>query len=161
MDRHANSYGFSAEREVAEEHSAIRAIAHWIDVELTRQVESCEGVRSDGPLLGPLRSFRDHLEEHFRFEEDCGILAAAILQGPHPLLNLQKWRGQHRRLLARIDEVVRVLESAPAGVRLEGGFAEELRGFFLDLGVHDQFENELLGQQPAQAFRERQLAHEG
>ena len=152
---------FSADREIAEEHGAIRTIAKWIELELTRQVESVGGARSDGPLLGPLRSFRDHLARHFRFEEESGVLAAAILARPRAAANLEKWQEQHRRLLLRLNGSIHRLESAPARTELGADFVSELREFFVDLGVHDRFEDELLGASRATEFRDVQRSFEG
>lgn len=148
---------FPERTEIAEEHSAIRAIMSWIEAELARQAESSGGIRGDGPLLGPLRSFRDHLDRHFEFEERTGVLPAAIALLPDGSPTLEEWKQQHRDLLLRLNRAIRLLEqAAKTSAALADSFEAELREVFDDLRAHDKLENRLLGLHRTSEFRDQQ-----
>ena len=152
---------FSTEKEIAEEHSAIRAIMRWIEADLERQSASPEGIQGNGPLLGPLRSFRDHLSHHFDFEERSGVLPAAITLLPDGSPTIRKWHGQHRDLLLRLDRSIAMLEEA---AKSEGPvrptFELELHELFVQLRQHDVFENQVLGECRTAEFRTHQRRFE-
>jgi len=147
----------SEQAEIAEDHSAIRAIMRWIEAELARQADSAVGIRGDGPLLGPLRSFRDHLDRHFEFEERSGVLPAAIALLPVGSPTLEEWKQQHRDLLLRLNRAIRLLEqAAKTSAALADSFEAELRRVFDDLRDHDKLENRLLGLRRTSEFRGKQ-----
>ena len=157
-----NEEHFSDEKEIAEEHSAIRTIVRWIEADLERQSANPEGIQGNGPLLGPLRSFRDHVSHHFDFEERSGVLPAAITLLPEGSPTLRKWRGQHRALLLRLDRSIGVLEeAAKSGGPVHVTFEPELREFFVQLRQHDVFENQLLGERRTATFRASQQRRSG
>lgn len=148
---------FSDLQEIDEEHSAIRAIMRWIEAELARQAESPGGIRGDGPLLGPLRSFRDHLDRHFEFEERSGVLPAAIALRPEGSPTLEEWKQQHRDLQLQLNRAIRLLEqAAKTSAALAESFEAELRRVFADLREHDKLENRLLGMRRSPEFRGKQ-----
>ena len=144
-----------------EQHSRNRCLLRWIEDDLTREVASPEGVRGDGPLLGPLRSLREHLARHFDFEERTGLIERAILFEMNDEQALREWRGQHRDFLQRLDRALRALqEGARTGAELDPRFEPDLRAAFRDLGKHEDFENHLLGRHRAGAFRGHQRVFE-
>jgi hypothetical protein len=151
---------FPAGREIAEEHDAIRSVMRWIETELRRHMESAEGERDLSAMLGPLRSFLSSLAEHFRFEEESGVLPAAILVRENPEENLRSWREQHQRILMRLNGSIRVLETATSDRPPPASFAGELRDVFADLRAHDAVENDLLGDVRSREFRGRQSSFE-
>jgi hypothetical protein len=151
---------FPAKQEIVEEHCSIRTIAKWIEFELTRQPESHGEELSERPLLGPLRTFREHLSRHFEFEEESGVLAAAIMVRPRASALLEKWRSQHERLLTLLDASIHHLEIARNGRSLDESFEQELRTFLDELYEHDDLEDELLGETRAPEFRHRQRSYE-
>ena len=148
---------FREDREIEEEHSAIRTIMQWIEADLARQAKSLDGIQGDGPLLGPLRSFREHLSKHFQFEERSGVLPAALMFLPDSARRLEEWRSEHVKLLMQLDGCLRALElSAKTGIHVRTSFEEDLGSFFTDLRRHDVFENRLLGKERSRTFRSAQ-----
>ena len=148
---------FDDETEIREEHSAIRALMKWIERDLAVEARSPEGISGRSALTGPLRSFREHLERHFEFEERCGVIEAALLTFADAESLIHEWRQQHVILIRRIDACVETLErSARTGKPVGPEFAADLRGVFVDLRHHDALENRALGGPRATELRESQ-----
>jgi hypothetical protein len=136
---------FPPPQEIAEQHSALRIILGWLETDLERQCASPEGIQVDGPLLGPLRSLREHLAAHFDLEETSQVLGPAILALPDGAAALENWTTTHRELLTRLDACLSVLEAGTHGRPLPDSFAPELRAFFDSLRAHDAYESDVLG----------------
>ena len=150
---------FSDERTIEEEHCAISAIMHWIEADLDRQDSSAEELPTGGPLVGPLRSFREHLRRHFAFEEQNGVIPAAIALRTD--VSIEDWKGQHARILERLDEVILAFEEANReGEAPPHEYGRLLRAIFAELREHEALENRLLGTGRIDEFRSRQHGFE-
>ena len=95
----------------AEEHGVI---AFHLD-QLGRALgEFDAGAASADALLDlalRIDSFKDRLEEHFRDEEDGGLLQAVVEALPQTESDLRRLKTEHKRLCGALDELRRVARS--------------------------------------------------
>jgi hemerythrin HHE cation binding domain-containing protein len=131
--RQAESFPF--ERELREQHDALRAFVRWLEAELERP----------GALdvLALLETFGVELARHFRFEEENGLADAFGSRVPE----IRRWGAelvrQHVVLGERLCEIRRCAEAARAngaGRSLDPDIAE----FCTALRRHDTEENAFL-----------------
>jgi hypothetical protein len=126
---------FPFERELREQHDALRAFVRWLEAELVRP--------GSLDVLALLETFGAELARHFRFEEENGLTDAFGSHGPE----IRRWSaelvGQHSVLEERLRAIRRSLEGAPAGVVVRPPLAE-IAEFCDALRRHDAEENAFL-----------------
>lgn len=133
---------FPFARRIAEDHGTVRALMKWIEAELVRQCD--HELQHDGPILGPFRVLRDHLREHFRYEEGEGFLRELGARFPEEHDALRRLTAQHRNFEGRMEALVGELqEAARTDGRLEPRVVVDLRCLFQDLRQHDLEEERL------------------
>ena len=134
--------GFDSEAvRLREEHDAIRTVMGWIEAEMERELREGGRVEGNGPLLGPLRSFRDHLLEHFRTEERGNVLVEPLKGSFAP----SELHDEHAALADRLDTLIEELERARSDGRpADDHFGQRLKALFRDLQRHDARETGIL-----------------
>lgn len=144
-DRRPLGVRFPLALQLDEEHRSVHVSMRWIWAEVLRQIDEEGRVRPGGPLLGPLRSFREHLLRHFRFEEDEGLLGDPPEDDADTAALVGRLVLEHRDFEGRLDRLVEELERDDRdGRRVLSLFADELRRLFNDLRRHEALEDELV-----------------
>lgn len=87
-------------------------------------------------------SFKDRLEEHFRLEEDGGMLQSVTDALPQAESDIRRIRAEHSRIAAALDEVRRSARSAdlPEPVALK----TELERILSTIREHEREEDALV-----------------
>jgi hypothetical protein len=136
----ATNVRFPFSIELKEQHAALRSTLHWMEVQVAEKGERVFGDRS---FLALLRTWRDHLLQHFRYEEVNGFEGGF----GSPDVEIQELTGtfvrQHRALEARLDWLID-RTSAPPGAEDPFLMLDELLLFFRQLRRHDSLEDAML-----------------
>jgi len=136
----STSVRFPFSVELKEQHAALRSTLHWMEAQVA---ERRERVFVERNFLGLLRTFREHLGEHFRFEEVNGFEGGFC----SPDAEIQELAGsfvrQHRALEARLDALLD-RTAAPPGAEDACLLLDELLLFFRQLRRHDALEDAML-----------------
>jgi hypothetical protein len=126
--------------ELREQHAALRSTLHWMEVEVAQKGER---IFVEASFLGHLRTWRGHLGQHFRFEEENGFEGGF----GSPDAEIQELTGtfvrQHRSLEARLDALLDRM-AAPPGAEDAALLLDELLFFFRQLRRHDALEDAML-----------------
>jgi hypothetical protein len=135
----ATNVRFPFSIELREQHAALRSTLHWMEVEVAEKGEHALGLG----FLDQLRTWRGHLAQHFRFEEENGFEGGF----GSPDAEVQELTGtlvrQHRALEGRLDALLDRMD-APAGAEDASQLLEELLLFFRQLRRHDALEDAML-----------------
>jgi len=125
-----------------EEHEVIQ---FHLD-QLERGVREFDPAAATGETMRGLAvridSFKDRLEEHFRLEEDGGLLQAVADALPQAESDIRRIRAEHARMGAALDEVRRTARSAERAVA--GALKSELERILIVIREHEREEDALV-----------------
>jgi hemerythrin len=111
---------------------------HVLLAEELGQLEAGARHRPPAELHVPLSQLRDHLAEHFQFEETNGYLAPILQREPHRERAAQILGEQHRELLHSLDLLLAEARQEP-----KADFADRLSAWVKALRRHEAEENRL------------------
>lgn len=145
---------------IERDHDLIRELMAPLETVAARFLGGQLDAPDDASLCRLLYAFRDRLADHFRFEEESGLLAAAMLMRPEPGESVRNWLELHRRLLMGLNGLIWRLEQPRRSLRRPGFPGRELAEFLMELRKHDEYENGLLGHTRSAEFRIWQRSYE-
>lgn len=132
----SSEHGFPFERELREQHDALRASVRWLAAEVDRGAEL--------DLVALLDMFAGELVGHFRFEERHGLAEALGC----PALEVRRWGAelvrQHGEMEQRLDELQRCVDALRAAGSARAFPRSELAALLTAIRRHDAEENALL-----------------
>ena len=126
--------------ELREQHAALRSTLSLLEAQVAQKGERVFGERS---FLGHLRTWREHLGQHFHFEEVNGFEGGFGSDDPEIQEQTGSFVRQHRALEARLD-VLLDRTAAPPGAEDAALLLDELLLFFRQLRLHDALEDAML-----------------
>ena len=88
-----------------------------------------------------LVSLRQHLIDHFRFEEEDGVMDEVVRQEPRLSREIDQLKAQHQTLAAGLDALIADARSGHAG---ETAFAQRVRDWVAGVRHHEAEENRIL-----------------
>jgi hypothetical protein len=88
-----------------------------------------------------LSKIREHLEDHFRFEEQNGYLDMIRNRELRLSHSIQHLAEQHQLLLETLDALIAAAEAATS---VDRGLADEIMKWINDVREHEARENELV-----------------
>jgi ElaB/YqjD/DUF883 family membrane-anchored ribosome-binding protein len=109
-----------------------------------RELAAAAGVPSGAGLAEVtvrLDKTREHLAEHFRFEEENGYMDAVLQRNPNRERTVQHLRDEHRRLTESLEALLG--EAAAAGGPKEG-LREKILAWVESVRDHESRENALV-----------------
>jgi iron-sulfur cluster repair protein YtfE (RIC family) len=92
-------------------------------------------------LLSLLHQLRDHLHNHFAQEEEGGFLEEAVTRMPRLSAAVRSILRQHPDLLAELDRVIGVLESATVPAESWSQASDAFEVFSAHMAAHERSEN--------------------
>ncbi len=92
-------------------------------------------------LLSMLHQLRDHLHDHFAQEEEGGFLEEAVTRMPRLSAAVRSILRQHPDLLAELDRVIGVLESATVPAESWSQASDAFEVFSAHMAAHERSEN--------------------
>jgi hypothetical protein len=138
-------------------HDTSMASTSWVEHQVLNHVKQALRVTLDwdAPVVSlprklsslqfTMKSFRRHLERVMSIEEEDGYLDDAVGAKPNMQTRIEALAGDHKRIRARIKQVVPRLDSINEWQDAEfSDVCDEIRDLLDDLDRHDMAEIELL-----------------
>jgi hypothetical protein len=94
----------------------------------------------DEEMARRLPRLREHVAEHFRFEEQSGYMTPVLQREPYQERVTEQLRGQHRELLRSLDAL---MAEVGFGAGTGPGFHDRVRAWVKELRRHEAEENRL------------------
>jgi len=120
------------------------AKAHVALLKDLRQLDEVSRLPSPGSfaeMTTRLAAAREHIAEHFRFEEQNGYLDVVRRREPQMDRTIEELHEEHRQLLLSLNAL---LEEARAYGGAEGTFREKVRAWVRRVRQHESRENSLV-----------------
>jgi len=118
--------------------------AHTALLEDLRKLEATVAPTSEGglpELRARLAASREHITEHFRFEEQNGYLDAVRRREPRLERTIQHLAEEHRQLARALDALI---GNAAAAASLGGPLRNEVQAWIKQVRQHECHENDLV-----------------
>jgi hypothetical protein len=117
--------------------------AHVTLLEDLRRLEEAARPQAPGglaPLRARLGATRNHIAQHFRFEEQGGYLDVVRQREPRLERAVAQLAEEHRKLLAGLDGLIREVAAGPPDVAL----SDQVRAWVEQVRHHEAHENEVV-----------------
>jgi len=105
--------------------------------------DTIESARGD-KVAEHLGAVRDHLRQHFQFEERDGYMKHVLDRAPQLHPQTQELLAEHGRMSRQVDELVALISSLPSNRPLPDALRHRVRQLVQSVRKHEAIENRLV-----------------
>lgn len=111
------------------------------DLRMLEEAVRSPSRRDSADLSARLMAVREHLTEHFRFEEQNGYMASVLTREPRLERTVQQLLNQHRQLKQALDALI---EEINTGSNPNNTMGEKIHAWVEQVRQHESRENVLV-----------------
>jgi len=121
---------------LSREHQALLKHLHGLE-----QAVATPSREEPARMIPRLETLREHLTQHFRFEEENGYMDVVRRREPHREREINQLQEEHRELA---QTLAALLAEAGKARHLHDTFAEKVRAWVKRIRHHESHENDLV-----------------